>query len=153
MIWLLAHGIGGIRDLPVPRYVFFYGAAGVLVVSFAALAGFLSSVGLSAVIALTVAVRRRELAIRAALGADRARLRAIVLREGVLLVGMGIALGLAGAFALGRAVAHLLVGVAPHDPLALSIAACVSAAAGFLASVLPARRAANADPLEALRAE
>jgi predicted permease len=122
-------------------------------VSFAALAGVLASIGLSAVIALTVAVRRRELAIRAALGADRARLQVIVLREGVLLVGMGVGLGLLGAFALGRAVAHLLVGVVPHDPLALGIATFVSAGAGLVASAVPARRAADADPLEALRAE
>jgi predicted permease len=120
---------------------------------FAALAAGLATVGVGAVIALAVAVRRRELAIRAALGADRARLRALVLREGFSLVGIGVGLGLLGAFALGRAVAHLLVGVVPYDPLALGGAACLSTVAGVLASSVPARRAADADPLEALKAE
>jgi putative ABC transport system permease protein len=122
-------------------------------VSFAALAATLAAIGLGAVIALAVAARRRELAIRAALGADRARLRAVVLREGFSLVGVGIGLGLLGALALGRAVEHVLVGVIPHDPLALGVAACLSAAAGVLASWIPARRAADANPIDALRAE
>jgi ABC-type antimicrobial peptide transport system permease subunit len=61
--------------------------------------------------------------------------------------------GLLGAVALGRAVAHLLVGVVPHDPLALSAAAALCAAAAALASWMPARRAADADPIEALRSE
>ena len=120
---------------------------------FAALAAGLAAIGLGAVIALTVAARRRELAIRAALGANGARLRALVLREGASLVAVGIALGLLGAVGLGRAVEHVLVGVAPHDAIALSSAACLAATAGLLASWLPARRAADVDPLEALRAE
>jgi ABC-type antimicrobial peptide transport system permease subunit len=122
-------------------------------VAFAALAATLAAIGVGAVIALAVATRRRELAIRAALGAGRGRLRAVVLREGFLLVAIGSGLGLLGALALGRGVAHLLVGVVPHDPLALGAATCVAAAAGVLASWVPARRAAAVDPIEALRAE
>jgi putative ABC transport system permease protein len=122
-------------------------------VAFAALAATLAAIGVGAVIALAVSTRRRELAIRAALGADRARLRSVVLREGFSLVAIGSGLGLLGALALGRGVAHLLVGVVPHDPLALGAATCLAAAAGVLASWLPARRAAAADPIEALRAE
>jgi putative ABC transport system permease protein len=120
---------------------------------FAVLAAILAAVGLGAVITLAVAERRRELAIRAALGAGRRQLRGVVLRESVVLAGIGIVLGLLGALALGRAVAHLLVGVVPHDPLALSGAVAVCAAATTLASWMPARRAADADPIEALRAE
>ncbi len=122
-------------------------------VTFAALAAALAAVGLSAVIAVTVSARRRELAVRAALGADRSRLRSLMLREGLWLVGGGLLLGLAGALALGRTVSHLLVGVDSHDPLALTAAAGLAAAAGVLASWIPARRAADADPLEALRSE
>jgi putative ABC transport system permease protein len=121
--------------------------------AFAALAAVLAAVGLGAVLTLAVAERRRELAIRAALGAGRRQLGAVVLREGIVLAGIGIGLGLLSALALGRAVAHLLVGVVPHDPLALGLAACVSAVAAVVAGWLPARRAAEADPIEALRAE
>ena len=113
----------------------------------------LAAVGLGAVISLAVAERRRELAIRAALGAGRRQLRGVVLRESGLLTGVGICVGLLGALALGRAVAHLLVGVVPYDPLALSTAAALCAAAAALASWMPARRAADADPIEALRSE
>jgi putative ABC transport system permease protein len=120
---------------------------------FAALAAVLAAVGLGAVITLAVAERRRELAIRAALGAGRRQLRGVVLRESGLLTSVGIGVGLLGALALGRSVAHLLVGVVPHDPLALSAAAALCAAAAALASWMPARRAADADPIEALRSE
>jgi len=122
-------------------------------VGFAALAGALAVVGLGAVVALGVAGRRRELAIRAALGADRARLRAVVLPEGFALVAVGTGAGLLGALALGRGVAHLLVGIVPYDPLALGASACTVVAVGLLASWIPARRAADADPVEALKAE
>jgi putative ABC transport system permease protein len=121
--------------------------------SFAALAATLAAVGLGAIVALAVAERRRELAIRAALGADRRRLRATVMREGLPLVGVGIGVGLLGAVALGRAVSHLLVGVAPHDLVALGAAVCLSAASGMLATWAPARRAVNVDPAEALRTD
>jgi putative ABC transport system permease protein len=121
--------------------------------AFAALSATLAAIGLGAVVALAVASRRRELAIRAALGADRARLRAVMLQEGLALVVVGIALGVLGALALGRAVAHVLVGVRPHDPVALSGAAVVEAALAVLASWVPARRAAGVDPIEALRSE
>ncbi len=122
-------------------------------VAFAALAATLAAIGLGAVVALAVTSRRRELAIRAALGADRARLRAVMLREGLALVVAGLVLGGLGAFALGRAVAHVLVGVRPHDPLALGAAACLELALAVLASWVPARHAADVDPIEALRIE
>ena len=121
--------------------------------AFASLAALLSAIGLGTVIALAVSTRRRELAIRAALGADRRRLRAVVMKEGTLLVGLGVGIGLAGALALGRAVAAVLVGVQPHDPIALLSAAALALSVGLLACWWPARRAASADPVEALRAE
>ena len=122
-------------------------------VAFAALAAALAAVGLGAVIAMTVAARRRELAIRAALGADRARLRRLVLQDALMLVSAGLCAGLLGAFALGRAVAHILINVPPHDGVALAAAGLLAAITGLAASWLPARRASDADPLEAMRAE
>jgi predicted permease len=121
--------------------------------SFAALAVLLAAIGLGAVIAIAVSARRPELAIRAALGATRARLRAVVLNEGLALLAMGTILGLLGAFGLGRAVGHLLVGVAPYDPLALAGATCLASVIGVIAMWIPARRATRVQPIEALRAE
>jgi predicted permease len=122
-------------------------------IAFATLAAVLASVGLVGVVALSVSTRRRELAIRAALGADRARLRYVVFREGATLVVFGAAAGVLASLALGRSAAHLLVGVPPHDPLALGGAAVAAAAIAILAIWLPTRRAADADPLEVLRSE
>ena len=121
--------------------------------AFATLAALLSAIGLGTVIALAVSTRRRELAIRAALGADRRRLRAVVMKEGTRLVGVGVLLGLGCALALGRAVAAVLVGVPPHDPVALVAAATIALGVGLVACWWPSRRAASADPIEALRAE
>ena len=121
--------------------------------AFAALAALLSAIGLGTVIALAVSTRRRELAIRAALGADRRRLQAVVMKEGTRLVGVGVLAGLACALLLSRAVAAALVGVSPRDPVALVAAATISLGVGLAACWWPARRAAAADPIDALRAE
>jgi predicted permease len=122
-------------------------------VAFATVAAALAIVGLAAVITLTVAARRRELAIRAALGADAGRLRWLVLREALGLTGLGILLGVVGAVGLGRGVAPVLIGVRPDDPLTLAALAAVAAATGLSAAWWPARQAARTDPLLALRAD
>jgi predicted permease len=122
-------------------------------VAFATLAAALAGVGLTAVIALAVSARTRELAIRAALGADARRLRWLVLREALGLTGAGVGLGLLGAVALGRGVAPVLIGVRPDDPATLAVVAAAAALAGLAAAWLPARRAARTDPLAALRAD
>ena len=121
--------------------------------AFAGLAATLAAVGLAAVIVMTVALRRRELAIRAALGANRRRLRWLVLSEASGLVAAGVALGLVGAAAMGRGVAHVLIGVGAHDPSAMLSAAAGVVVIGVAASWLPARQAADANPLDAMRAE
>jgi putative ABC transport system permease protein len=121
--------------------------------AFAGLAATLAAIGLAAVIAMAVALRQRELAIRAALGANRRRLRWLVLSEAAGLVTAGVLIGLLGADAMGRAVAHVLIGVGAHDPSAMLGAAACVAAIGVAASWLPARRAADANPIDAMRAE
>jgi putative ABC transport system permease protein len=122
-------------------------------VAFAVLGATLAAIGLTAVVTFAVATRRRELAIRAALGAGPGQLRTVVVREALWLIAVGSGLGLLGALALGRGAASLLIGVAPHDARALGVAVCLTVAVGLVASWLPARRAAEANPIEALRAE
>jgi putative ABC transport system permease protein len=122
-------------------------------VAFALVAALLAIVGLAAIVTLAVAARRRELAIRAALGADRRQLRWLVLREALGLTGLGVLLGVAVAVGLGRGVAPVLIGVRPDDPITLLAVAVAAAVAGLLAAWAPARRAARADPVQALRTE
>jgi hypothetical protein len=121
--------------------------------SFAALALLLAGTGLYALIAYLVAQRTRELGIRVALGAGRGAVLRLVLREGLVLVLAGIALGLAGAFALTRVVASLLFGVTTTDPATFVAVPLVLVAVALLASWVPARQAARVDPMVAFRAE
>ncbi len=122
-------------------------------VVFAILAGALSALGLATVVALAVTTRRRELAIRAALGASARRLRSAVLREAVGLVALGCTAGLAVSLAIGRGLASALIGVAPHDVWALTASCGLTMAVGLFACWAPARRAATADPVEALKGD
>jgi predicted permease len=122
-------------------------------VAFAMVAAVLATVGLGSIIALTVSARARELAIRAALGADARRLRALVVREAAILTAAGVVLGSLGAVGLGRGVAPVLIGVRPDDPLTLAVVAAAATAACVGAAWLPARKAGRTDPLAALRAE
>jgi ABC-type antimicrobial peptide transport system permease subunit len=124
-----------------------------LLVTFAAVALALASVGLYGVLSYAVSQRRRELAVRAALGAPRGELVALVLREGLLVTSIGLALGLAGAAALTRVMQSLLFGVTPLDPVAFAAAPALLVPVACLACLLPANRAASTDPAEALRAE
>jgi putative ABC transport system permease protein len=121
--------------------------------SFAALALVLASVGLYGVMALSVAQRTREFGIRLALGAPREDVFRLALGRGLLLVGTGLALGLLGAAAAGRALTSLLYGVGSFDPGALLIAILALAGVTLLACWFPARRATRVDPIIALRYE
>ncbi len=103
--------------------------------------------------AFSVVQRRRELAVRAALGAQRRQLAALVLARGIRLALLGIALGLLSALALGRFLAGLLYGVSARDPLTLSLVAVSLGAVALVACLLPARAAARLDPMVALRGE
>lgn len=118
---------------------------------FAAFALVLAAVGVYGVVAYAVAQRTREIGIRVALGADRGRVRALVLRQALLPVILGGAAGLAGALALGGVLESLLFEIRATDPVTLVLACGLLAGVALTASWLPARRAAALDPVVALR--
>ena len=120
---------------------------------FAALALALAALGIYGVMSYAVAQRTREIGVRMALGAAREQVVRMVLGEGVRVVLVGAAIGLAGGLALARLMAGLLYDVAPGDPLSLTVVTLLLAAVALLACLLPARRAAGIDPMEALRWE
>jgi putative ABC transport system permease protein len=123
------------------------------VASFAALAFLIAIVGIVGVLASSVRSRTAELGIRMSLGAGPERLRRMVLAEGGVLIGLGIAIGFAGSFFTVRLLQGLLFGVAVHDPTTFSAAALLLAGVGLAACAGPAARAARVDPAVALRAE
>ncbi|HEV3098801.1 MAG TPA: ABC transporter permease [Candidatus Udaeobacter sp.] len=120
---------------------------------FAGLALILASIGLYGVMALIVTQRTRELGIRFALGASRGDVLRLVLGQGAVLVGIGLAAGLLGAFVVSRALTSVLYNVAPLDPAALISALLTLSLVALIACFVPARRASRVDPIEALRAE
>jgi putative ABC transport system permease protein len=124
-----------------------------LLVTFAGLAALLTATGFYGAFAYQTRLRTREFAIRMALGARRLDLVRGVLGRGVALAAVGVALGLAAAFALSGVLASLLFDVAPSDPASFAAAALLFIALPALASYLPARRASRIDPAEALRDE
>jgi putative ABC transport system permease protein len=121
--------------------------------SFAALALVLASVGLYGVMALSVTQRTREFGIRLALGAPRRDVFRLALGRGLLLVGIGLALGSLGALGAGRALTSLLCNVGSLDPAALLTSIVALAVVALLACWFPARRATRVDPIVALRYE
>jgi len=122
-----------------------------LMIVFSGVALVLAMVGLYGLIAYSVAQRRVEIGVRMSLGADRLRVLHMILRQGLVLVGIGLALGVVGALALSKVLGSLLFGVGPHDPLVLGSVAIVLLVTGVLACVVPALRAARVAPVEALR--
>jgi putative ABC transport system permease protein len=121
--------------------------------AFAAIALLLASVGLYGVMALTVTQRTRELGIRFALGASRGDVLRLVLSQGAVLVGLGLAAGSLGAFVTSRALQSVLYDVAALDIAAMIGAMLALSLVAFIACFLPARRASLVDPIEALRME
>jgi putative ABC transport system permease protein len=120
---------------------------------FAGMALLLAAIGLYGVLAYTVTQRTREIGIRAALGAQRSDVIGLVLRQGMKLASLGILIGLACALALTNSIRSLLFGIAPTDPFTFVAIPVLLATVALLACWLPARRAANIDPMEALRYE
>ncbi len=120
---------------------------------FAVVALLLAAIGLYGVMAFAVANRRRELSIRVALGAARADIMRLILRHGGRLLAIGLSLGLLAGIGAARLAANLMAEVKAGDPLVFAGAALVLAVVTTLACYLPARRAAKADPIKALRAD
>jgi predicted permease len=120
---------------------------------FAGLGVLLSAVGIFGVTAYAVARRTREIGVRLALGSSPARAIREMMRETAVPMGLGIVAGLFGAALASRAIAHLLVGVSPHDPLTYLVVAVMFAGLAMFAAWVPARRAARVDPVHALRTE
>ena len=118
-----------------------------------AMAMLLGLIGIYGVISYTVSQRKREIGIRAALGAEPKALRRLFVRYGLALAGSGTLIGLAAATALTRLMKSVLFGISPVDPLTYTAVPLILVAATVLASYLPARRAAAVDPVETLRAE
>jgi predicted permease len=118
-----------------------------------AMALLLGTVGLYGVIAYSVSQRTREIGIRMALGAQQKELTLMFVRQGLVLTAIGVACGLAAAFAIMRFMSSLLFGVSALDPITYASVTAGLVATALLASYLPSRRAASVNPVEALRAE
>ena len=125
--------------------------AALLLALFAAAAALLAGIGVYGVMSYVVAQRTHELGVRLALGARPRALFALVVGRGLLLAGIGAAIGLAGAVALGPLLRGLLFGVNPTDPVTLLGVSLVLTAVAVLACAIPGRRASRIEPLEALR--
>jgi putative ABC transport system permease protein len=122
-----------------------------LLAAFSSLALLLAALGTYGVIALGVNERTREIGVRMALGAPRARVRAMVLREGALLLAVALPIGALGAWGAMRLLRGLLFGVTPLDPAPTALSALVLVGAALAACYIPARRASNVDPIVAMR--
>ena len=120
---------------------------------FAGLALLLSALGISGVIAYSVAQRTHEIGIRMSLGAQKSDVLKMVVGQGLQLAVIGVAIGVAGALALTRFLSSLLYGVKPTDPLTFVAVSLIQIAVALLACYIPARRAAKVDPMVALRYE
>jgi putative ABC transport system permease protein len=128
-------------------------AAAVLLLGFGGLALLLGSIGTYGLVAYGVETRQREFAVRIAVGAQASSVMQLVLRDGARLALWGVAIGLAGAFALSRSVRGLLFEVAPNDPVTFAVAPLLLAITAMVACAIPAWRATRVDPNATLRRE
>lgn len=124
-----------------------------LLLLFAASALFLAGLGVYGVVTYSVVQRYREIGLRMALGAQRANVYRLILRDGLMPVAIGALAGVALAFAASRVISSLLFEVSPYDPTLALAAVTILLAIGTAACLLPARRAAGVEPMQALRAE
>jgi putative ABC transport system permease protein len=125
----------------------------ILLLVFGGIAALLAIIGIYGVVAYSVAQRTREIGIRVALGAQQTDVGPMVLREGAALAIAGTLIGTAGALAASRVMRKLLFETAPADPATLGFVVIVVIAVALVATVIPARRAAQVDPMTALRYE
>jgi putative ABC transport system permease protein len=124
-----------------------------LVALFAMTATLIATCGIYGLMAYAVTLRRREIGVRIALGADRRDVLRLVLTRALRIVAAGLIVGLAGAVGVTRVLQSFLFGVTPTDPVAFTIVTLLLMAVGLMAAWLPARRATRIDPCAALRAE
>jgi len=135
------------RSLEPPRLT------AMLVALFAVVALVLTAIGIAGVASFSVTRRTAEIGVRMALGAPRRGVTAMIVREGLTPVAVGLACGLLAALAMTRVSRDLLFGIEPTDPLTFAMALAALIAAASTACLIPARRAAAVDPLSALRAD
>jgi ABC-type antimicrobial peptide transport system permease subunit len=120
---------------------------------FAGVALLLASIGIYGAVAYTVEQRTGEIGVRMALGAQTRDVLRLILKQGMRPVVIGLAIGIVSAFALGRLIASQLYEVSAHNPALLAGSTLLLATTALVACLLPARRAAHVDPIQALRAE
>lgn len=120
---------------------------------FAALALLLAAIGIYGVLSYSVSERIHEIGVRMALGAQTGQVRLLVLKEGVILALIGVAVGLIVSLGVSRLFSRLLFGVQPHDPATLALVSGIMIAIAILATYIPAHRATKVDPMVALRYE
>jgi putative ABC transport system permease protein len=156
-IWQVAPDTGVFNIMPVSRLsantVWQSRVWGLLFGIFSGIALVLAAVGIYGVMAYFVSQRTREIGIRIALGAQWRDVLKLILKNGMLLVTIGLLIGLAGALALTRLMTTLLFEVSPTDPVTFGAVALSVILAALLACYVPARRATKVDPLIALRHE
>jgi len=156
-----AHAIDPLLPVPAPQTMDDIVAASIaqprfqmmLVLLFAAVAATLASVGIYGVVAYAVAQRTSELGVRTALGASPSAILVLVVRQGLWPVAIGLAAGLVGSLAVGRAVSSLLYDVAAFDPVTLAGVILTIGVVSLAAALVPAQRAMRLDPVAALRQE
>jgi putative ABC transport system permease protein len=124
-----------------------------LILAFAALAVALAATGVYGVMSLLSTQRMKEFGLRLALGADRTEILRMVLRQGAMMIGIGVALGLGGSLMIGQVLRRFLFGIGPNDPWTLTAVSVVLGVTGAIACLLPAVRATRVNPLVALRSE
>ena len=126
---------------------------GTLFLIFAAIALLLASIGLYTVIAHSLSQRTQEIGIRLAIGATTRDILKLVFVQGMIPLGIGLAIGLAASFGVNRLLESMLVQVSPSDPITLALASAALIVSGALGCWIPARRAMRVDPVIALRHE